>query len=102
MLAFVILGPTLGTYGLNAFALERAPSSGGCLHHLAARDRHYPGSNAHGNGVEAQYTALGSTRSRGRGSVHSQSVQNDVARYSILSRKQALNFRSRVQVDQHR
>ena len=27
MLAFVILGPTLGTYGLNAFALERAPSS---------------------------------------------------------------------------
>jgi drug/metabolite transporter (DMT)-like permease len=27
MLTFVILGPTLGTYGLNAYALEKAPSS---------------------------------------------------------------------------
>jgi drug/metabolite transporter (DMT)-like permease len=27
MLLFVILGPTLGTYGLNAYALQRAPSS---------------------------------------------------------------------------
>ena len=27
MLAFVIAGPTLGTYALNAFALEHAPSS---------------------------------------------------------------------------
>ena len=27
MLLFITLGPTLGTYALNAYALERAPSS---------------------------------------------------------------------------